>query len=1089
MFKKFVFLLLFLLISIPAAGQNKSHIPDALMLRYPDVSKTEITFIYAGDIWVAPKTGGMARRLSSAEGNESFPKFSPDGSQIAFTANYDGNRDLYITGSLGGSPYRVTHHSASDNMVDWYPDGKSLLYRTAMTSPSGRYSRLYKISVNGGLPEKLPMEYGDFASLNSDASKIVYQPSNREFATWKRYRGGMASQLWIYDLKNNKSEKITEFAGADALPMWHGNTIYFLSDRDDNKKLNIWAYDTGTKKFTQVTKFDEYDVKWPSLGPEEIVFENGGKLYLLDLANGKSKAVEISIPSELLQSRPANKNVAGNIEGYNLSPKANRALFEARGDIYTVPKEHGSTRNLTRTSGVAERNPVWSPDGKYIAYLSDKTGEYEIYLREPGLTGKEKQLTSGGEAYRYNLKWSPDSKKIAFSDKAGKIYIADAESGSITDVDKNDFYFFTDFDWSPDSRWFAYQKHETFSVRSIFIYDTKEEKIHRVTDNYYNDSQPVFDPDGKYLYFYSNRTFRPVYSDYQGTWVYPNATYIYALVLDSGEKSPFAPRSDEVEIKEEKKEDKEKDAEETEKKEEEDDDAVVIDFNDMEKRIVQLGSDGGNVGNMEAVSGKVLYIINPVSGERTSGPSGTLKYYDLEEREAKTIMSGISNFTVSPDGKNVLYRAGGTFGVIGISAGKKVGDGKLDLGGLQTVVDLKQEWKQIFREGWRVERDYFYDPGMHGIDWDKMYDRYSKLLPYVNSRSDLTYIMGEMIAELSVSHAYIGGGDQERAATINVGLLGCDYKIKDGYFIFSKIYEGAPWDYHDTRSPLREPGIDVKEGEYLIAVNGRKPDIKKDPWAAFQGLAGEVVTLTINDKPSSDGAREIMVEPMRSEASLRNMAWVEHNRAKVEKATNGRCGYIYVPNTGVNGQTELLRQFMAQYTKDALIIDDRFNAGGQIPDRFIELLNRQIHSYWARRDFYNYRTPFVAHTGPKVMLMNEWAGSGGDAFPYFFRQAGLGKLVGKRTWGGLVGISGNPGFIDGGFITAPTFGFWTPDGKWDVENHGVDPDPGCDIDNMPHLLAKDIDQQLDKAIEIIKDELSKNPPPKPQKPDYPDKSK
>ncbi len=1066
-----------------AAYQN----PDAVMLRFPDVSDTHIVFSYAGDLWLVAREGGIARRLSSPPGQELFPKFSPDGNWIAFSGNYDGDTDVYLMPAEGGAPTRLTHHPAVDLVVDWFPDGKHVLFRSRMMSPSRRFNQLFKQSVEGGLPEKLPLSYGELASFNAEGTRMAFQFVSRQFRHWKRYRGGWASDLWLFDFQRDTSWQITTFPGTDALPMWHGKTIYFLSDRDENSKLNIWAYDLDSKTFRQVTYFTEFDVKWPSLGPKEIVFQNGGQLYLLDLATEKAAPVDIRVPADLPRVRPQFKKVAKYIVNASLSPAGKRALFEARGEIFSVPAKHGSIRNLTHTSGVAERFPVWSPDGKYVAYFSDQTGEYELYLRDSE-SGAVRQVTRGGRAFRYSPRWSPDSKYIAFSDKTGSLFVVEAESGKISKVDKDDWSELHQYSWSPDSRWLAYAKNAENRMGMIMVYEVETGQTHQLTSDFYDDSQPVFDPEGKYLYYFSDRHFQPVYGDMDATWVYPNSTELFAVPLTREIQSPLAPRNDEVSLGEEKAEPEKKEKEKKTAKQEEGVPPVRIDFEGFEKRAVKLPVDAGNFGRLAAVKGKVLFTRYPAAGAAKPGkPAGTLKYYDLKEREIKTVMAGIDDFTISADGKKVGYRSKGTYGIVDLKEGQKVGDGKLATEKMQVWINPREEWRQIFWEAWRIERDYFYDPGMHGLDWKAVGERYAKLLPFVSSRADLNYVIGEMIGELNASHTYVRGGDLEHAKEIPVGLLGCDFELDrtNRAYRIKKIYRGASWDVK-VRSPLLEPGINLQEGEYLLAVNGQPLDVRLDPWAAFQGLAGEVVELTVNTTPDLKTARKVLVKPLKSEFRLRYLEWVENNRRQVEIATAGRVGYIYVPNTGIDGQNELVRQFLPQRTKDALIIDERFNSGGQIPDRFVELFNRPIYNYWARRDFRSWQTPFVAHNGPKVMLINQWSGSGGDAFPYYFKKAGLGPLIGKRTWGGLIGISGNPTLIDGGSVTAPTFGFWNTEGKWDVEGYGVEPD--YDLENAPHELARGHDQQLEKAIQVVLELLKVHPPSKLTKPAYPDKT-
>jgi len=1125
--------LLCLSTTFAAEQVTRTEMPDARMLRFPDVSAEKIVFVYAGDLWTVSKDGGPARKLSSPKGQEQFPKFSPDGQFIAFSGNYDGNTDVYLMPAEGGTPKRLTHHSATDSVVEWYPDGKHILYRSRMISPSYRFNRFFKQSVDGGMPETLALPYGELASFSPDGNRMAFQFISREFRTWKRYRGGMASDIWLYDFVNDTSEKMTDFEGTDAVPMWHEDTIYFLSDRDERKKLNIWAYDLDSKETRQITKFTEYDVKWPSIGPDSIVFESGGKLHLLDLASETSKPVNIQVPADLPEVRTQLKEVSNRIQSFSLSPSGKRALFEARGEIFTVPEKHGSVRNLTNTSGVAERYPAWSPDSKNVAYFSDHTGEYELYIRSGDGKGSEKQITKDGAAFRYRPIWSPDSKNIAFSDKTGSLFIVDVEEGEPKLVDKDEWFEMASYSWSSDSRWLAYSKNMPNRYSAIMIYDVNEAKTRQVTSDYYSDTYPVFDVEGKYLFFRSNRAFTPVYGDMDYTWIYPSSTEIYVVTLRKDVDSPLAPRSDEEQVEKEKEKeekDKEKDKEEGEEEEEDKEDgdeesedkakdkdekaeekqdkegkedeekekaddkgkkkpkAVEIDFDGFEQRVIKLPVQEGNIGSLHSVEGKLVFSrYLPVGARKAGEPSGTLFYYDLKEREEKTIVSGIDSYDVSADGKKVIYKSKSTYGIIDLAENKKVGDGKIAADKLKAWINPHEEWKQIFNEAWRIERDFFYDPNMHGLDWEAIKKRYEVLLPYVVDREDLNYVIGEMIGELNASHTYVGGGDLDYPERISVGLLGCDFELdtENNAYRISKIYEGAVWDA-EVHSPLRQPGIDVNEGDYLLAVNGQEMDTSKDPWAAFQDLADEVVMLTISASPDISDACDVVVKPMSSEFRLRNLAWIENNRREVQEATNNRVGYVYVPDTGRNGQNELVRQFTPQWTREAIIFDERFNSGGQIPDRFIELLNRPLYNYWARRDHRDWRSPFVAHVGPKVMLMNGWSGSGGDALPYYFRKAGLGPLIGTRTWGGLIGMSGNPQPIDGGFVSAPTFGFWNTEGNWEVEGYGVDPD--YEIENAPHEMVAGRDPQLEKAIEVILEMLEKEPPPRPRKPAYPDKS-
>lgn len=1063
--------------ALPGERTGSETTPDALMLRFPDVSADKIVFAYAGDIWIVPKSGGTAMRLSSPAGSELYPKFSPDGTEIAFSGNYDGNTDIYLMPATGGAPERLTHHPDDDLVAEWYPDGESILFRSNMLSPTQRYNRLFKVSKKGGMPEVLPLPFGEQGSFSPDGKKLAFEYMAPMRGVWKRYRGGMASDIWIYDFGTGSLEKLTDFPGTDTTPMWHGNRIYFLSDRGSEKKLNLWVYETDTKKTRQVTDFTEFDVKWPSLGPEDIVFENDGRLYLMSLRDETVSEVSVKVPYDLPEVRPRQEDLTENITDMSISPNGKRALFGARGEVLTVPAGEGSVRNLTNTSGIAERFPAWSPDGKYVAYFSDRSGEYELYIRLSNGEGKEERITSDGKVYRYKPVWSPDSKKLAFSDKTGRLYVVDTIEKKPKEVDKDEFENIGSYSWSPDGRWLAYVKNTPNDLKSVFVYDTKSGVTRRVTSDFYNDNGPVFDPEGRYLYFYSDRGFSPVYGDMDDTWVYPNSTQIYAIALARDTVSPIAPRND----------DEYSPGKDTSGKSSGDN--VVIDFDGIEKRAVKIPVSAGNFGPLSAANGRIVYLRFPPAGTQDS-PGGALQYFDLGDRREKTVISNINDYALSSSGTKVLYRAGGeNFGIIDLSEGRNPGDGKLDLAGMKAFIDPRKEWAQIFNDAWRIERDFFYDPNMHGVDWEAVRGRYKKLLPYVVDREDLNFVISEMVGDLNSSHTYVGGGDIDEPETVPVGLLGVDFELdkKNKAYRIKKIYGGGEYDA-DVYSPLAEPGINVKEGDYILAVNGKSLDPAKDPWDAFQGLENTAVTLNIGPAPELKNAREVTVKVISKsdEQKLRYLDRVASNMKKVDKATGGRVGYVYVPDTGLFGQNELVRQYTPQTSKEGVIIDERFNGGGQVPDRFIELLNRPNLNFWAVRDFKDSKTPTVANNGPKVMLINGWSGSGGDAFPYYFRKTGLGPLVGTRTLGGLIGISGNPGLIDGGYITAPGYAFWNSHGKWEIEGHGVDPD--YEVEDLPANIKDSRDPQLDKAIEVITDQLDKNPPVEPQRPQYEDRS-
>jgi len=1074
---------------------------DARMLRYPDVSASQIAFVYAGDIWVVPRGGGVASRLSTPRGEEAFPRFSPDGALLAYSANYDGNMDVYVVPSDGGLPTRITHHPAADRILDWYPDGASLLFASGMASGKDRFSQLYKVARGGGLPEKLPLPYGEFGMIAADGRRLAYMPITRDFRTWKRYRGGMAPDIWLFDLASHEARNLTASGANDSQPMWHGDTLYFLSDRGANARFNIWAMNVADGSVRQVTDYATYDVRFPAIGPSDIVFENGDRLYLLDLATEKVSEVKVEVLTDRATLKPREEKVAELIVNGDISPSGKRAVLEARGEVFSLPAEHGPVYNLTRTSGVAERSPAWSPDGKTIAYFSDASGEYELWVRPADGTGTPRKVTDMGPGFRYDIFWSPDSKKVAFVDQAMRMNVCDVATGTVKAIDKGEFLFhgalanYT-FSWSSDSRWLAYAREVGNRNYAVFIHDTKEGKTQQVTSGFYWMGRPTFDPEGKYLYVLTNQTFQPVYSDFDNSWAYPNATSIAAIPLRRDVASPLAPRNDVEEAKKDEKKDekadsadkdkgkKGKDKADKDKGEEKKDEPkpVAIDFDGFEQRLVMLPPAAGNYNELAAVAGKVLYRRQPRTG--SGDEASPLVYWDLEEREEQEVLGDADGFAVSADGKKLLVIKDSRMGIIDLKPKQKL-EKTLAVGDMSMTLDPVAEWKQIFNDVWRLERDYFYDPNLHGVDWNEMRERYGKLIDDAVTRWDVNFVIGELIAELNASHTYRGGGDAERAPRAGVGLLGADFALENGAYRITRILDGAPWDA-EARSPLRRPGVDVKEGDYLLAVNRTPIDIARDPWAAFAGLDGKTIQLTVNDKPTLEGAREVLVETLADEYRLRNLAWINANRLKVEKATGGRVGYIYVPDTGINGQDELVRQFYGQWDKPGLIIDERFNSGGQIPDRFIELLNRPLYSYWAVRDGKDWQWPPVAHAGPKVMLINGWSGSGGDCFPFFFKEAGVGPLIGTRTWGGLIGISGAPGLVDGGGVTVPTFSIYSTDGKWIIEGYGVDPD--IEVIDDPSKMVDGGDPQLERAIAEVMQMLEKNPPQRPQRPAYTDRS-
>ena len=1060
---------------------------DAGLFRYPDVSRSQIVFSYANDIWIMPKEGGTAEKLSSPPGVESFPKFSPDGKTIAYSANYDGNTDVYAIPAAGGVPMRLTQHGFPDRVVDWTPDGMSILFASGRESGRNRFNQFYTIPATGGAATKLPFAYAEFGSYSPDGKQMAVTFISQAFRNWKRYRGGWKANIHLFNFANNTSEDIsaTETAGNE-FPMWHGNEIYFLSDRGAEQRMNLWSYDLSSKKYVQLTNYRDYDIHFPSAGPEDIVYEEAGKLWLWSFSTKQARSISVNVITDKATLKPKEVTAEKYIQHASISPDGNRVLLEARGDIFSLPAENGPVKNLTRTTGIAERYPAWSPDGKSMAYWSDATGEYELWIASVAPGTAPRRLTNYGKGFNYTLYWSPDSKKLIFIDQAMKIKMVDAATGTTTEMDQALRFMHGGCEgfsgsWSSDSRWFTYNRDLDNYHNAVYIYDAQNKNLQQVTDGYYSCSNPCFDMEGKYLFLTTNQSYSPYYSDIDNSFIYANSTQLAAISLKKSTPSVLAPKNDTVALKAD-------EIKNEEKKEEKKKDSVVkkftvaavdIDFDGIQQRMVILPPAPGNYRNTSAAKGKIIYQKFPLSGS-SPDDKASLRYFDLEKREEKTILDNVDDYTLSANALKILVSRGTSFAVIGTGEGQKF-DKPLRITEMEMTVDPMAEWKQLFTDVWRMERDYFYDPGMHGVNWNTVRERYSKMLEGAVTREEVDFIIGEMIGELNASHTYHGGGDVENTRIKNVGYLGIDWEASGNYYKVKKIIRGAAWDVA-TRSPLDMPGIDIKEGSYILAVNGSPVTTGTEPYAYFQGLAKKSVELTYNSAPTFTGARTVLVETMDNEYNLRYLAWVEANRKRVNDATNGEAGYIYVPSTGLDGQEELIRQFNAQWNKKALVIDERFNSGGQIPDRFIEVLNRTPLAYFATRDGATWPWPPYAHFGPKVMLINGWSGSGGDAFPDYFRKKGLGPLIGSRTWGGLIGISGMPNLIDGGTITAPTFRMYNPDGSWFKEGHGVDPDIAVpeDLGSM----ARGVDPQLERAIVEIKAELKNKGYQAPQQPGY-----
>jgi tricorn protease len=1076
----FLFFILLLFSGISYAQQ------EARVLRFPAIHDDQIVFTYAGDLYTVSTTGGFARKLTGHEGFEVFARFSPDGEYIAFTGEYDGNREVYLIPSSGGIPKRLTYTPAlgrddvSDRMgpnnivMAWKHDNKHVAFRSRMREWNSFNGQLYLASVGGGIPEQLPLPRGGFCSFSPDDKKMAYNRIFREFRTWKRYRGGMADDVWIYDFETRRVKNITNNPAQDIIPMWSGNSIYFLSDRDENKKMNLFVYDIASGETKKLTSFVEFDIKFPSLGPKAIVFENGGFIYRFDLEKKEAKKVPVNISDDINSSRSKFVKVGERISNYEISPDGKRALFGARGDVFTVPAKHGNTRNLTNTSGIHERNSKWSPDGKWIAYISDQSGEDEIYITSQDGSGAPRQITKGGDTYKYQIYWSPDSRRILWGDKLLRLNYVDIGTKKIVEVAKARRWEIRSYAWSPDSNWITYQKPEAESMTKVYLYDCTTKKTYAVTEGWYSAYSPSFSSDGKYLFFVSDRDFSPVYSRTEWNHAYSSMARVYLVTLSKDVKSPFEPKSDEVTLKKEsKKSDGQKKGakkgqEKADKEKESAQEKVAktkVDPAGLKDRIIGLPIRVADYWHITSVGEKIYYMMR---GDRDRKSS--LKMYDLKEQK-ETGLGNINNYEMSHDQKKMLVSQEQSYAIIDLpKAPIKIKD-KLNLSNMETQVDLRQEWNQIFNECWRQMKYFFYAPNMHGVDWEAMKARYKPLAEAVSHRADLTYVIGEMIGELNVGHTYVGGGDMPRPERIPVGMLGAKFKrdTKSGFYRINKILKGENWN-RSLRSPLTAVGINVKEGEYLIAINGKLTNKLTDMYEVLFNTAGKQVTLRVNSKPEEKGSREVVVVPVRDELSLFYYNWVQNNMEKVNKATKGKVGYIHVPDMGRRGLNEFVKQFYPQLRKKALIIDVRGNGGGNVSPMLIERLRREIAMIDMSRDTIPGTNPEAILLGPKVCLIDEFSASDGDLFPFRFKKHKLGKLIGKRTWGGVVGIRGSLPLVDGGSLMKPEFASYSVDGKeWIIEGHGVEPD--IYVDNDPAKEYAGVDEQLNKAIEVILEEL------------------
>lgn len=1078
-------LLLIVLLVMPRTGIATEKRP---LMRFPDIYGNTVVFVYGEDIWSVPSEGGIATRLSIHDGEERFPKFSPDGTMIAFTGEYDGNADVYVMNTYGGEIIRVTYHPGYDEVVGWHPLKNKILFRSSRHSFS-RFYRLFLISPDGTGLEELILHEAVQGSFSPDGGQIAYNKVSRENRTWKRYKGGTAQEVYLYDFKTNKDRNLTNFEGTDRIPMWISDKIYFSSDRD--RVLNIYAYDTRTEKIEQITRHSEYDVRRPSMGGHTIVYELGGSLWKLDVDTKETKQIPVEIRIDAPETRPYLKKVDQHINSFDCSPTGKRALIVARGEVFTVPKEEGPTRNLTNDSGARDKDAAWSPDGKTIAYLSDKSGESEIYLVDPQGKKESIRLTQHKDGYRHTLLWSPDSKKIAFADQTLRCYFLDVATKTITEVDKAHFENVDvslklkpiyDFSWSPDSRYLAYSKMDEDLVYKVYIYSLETGKTHCVSSGIFNDFGPVFSKDGEHLFFISNRQFNPTFCDFEWEMVYKKAAGIYCLTLKKKGKPLLPFKSDEEEIASKSKDGKKAEKKDHAKKEKTGE--LVIDFDGLSERIEALPLPRGNYRNLSVNESSIFYL-NAEEGDfnrfefRQAGPR-TLYAFSFDERKEQTVIKDVDGFKLSADGSHIIYRKRNSIGIIKASARDSKGKA-LSLSGLKMWLDPAAEWEQIFNEAWRMERDFYYEPGMHGLDWPAMKEKYGRLLPYASCRQDLRYIIGELIGELNTSHTYVFGGDlQRRSARVNVGVLGADWEIDEvsNRYRFKKIYRVPDWS-RKVLPPLLRPGINVEAGDYLLQVNGQEVSTDRNIYSFFLDLAGKQVTLLVNEKPTKVGAEEIVVKPLSSERTLRYLDWVEHNRLIAEKESKGQIGYIHLPDTYMGSSLEFPKYFYAQMRKKGLIVDGRFNGGGLDPDIFLRRLDKPVHAYWTRRYSHDQTIPDFATRAHMVCLTNRQAGSGGDMLPMEFKMRGMGPVIGTRTWGGLVGVSMWIDLIDGGGLSAPDYRIYDPEGNWIVENMGIEPDIFVDLHSAE--VARGYDAQLMKGIEILLKKIKEDPRPWPKR--------
>lgn len=1068
--------------------------PEGRLMRFPDIYKDTVAFSYGGDLWLVSSSGGTARRITANPGLELFPRFSPDGKWIAFTAQYDGNFNVYLSPAGGGQPRQLTflpdignvpeRMGPNNEVIAWTPDSKRIVFLSRRNTFNTWFGRLFTVSIDGGLPEQLPIDKGGLLSFSADGTKIAYNRIFRNFRPRKRYKGGMAQDIWIYDFKANRIQRVTRYPGTDTFPMWRGDILYWVSDRGPEKRQNLYRRNLKTGRTRQLTRFTDFDVNWPSLGPDAIVFENGGWLYVFDIARGAARKLTVNLPGDLDMVRrrwvPVNKLVTG----FDIAPDGKAAVLTARGDVYTVPAEDGSIRNLTRTPGIREKDGAWSPDGKWIAYISDRTGEDELYIAPRDGMSPETRITFNGSMFRLRPVWSPDSRKLLFADKDVRLWYVDVQTKKPVLIDQGRYDDLQGYTWSPDSQWAAYGKTSENHNSVIYLYSLAGRGITPVTTAFYNSTHPVFDPQGRYLYFLSERSYNAATGVYDIGFSNPMAGRVYAVTLRAGLRSPFAtpatgetagPAASSA--------------------------PFAIDLAGIADRVVALPVAPGNITGLRASGDAIYYAAAPVQG--LSGPlpgqTPSIHIFDLKQRKDAVLLAGASRFALSFDGKKVLYEAPRkpepeseerfgpverTYGIVDAAFPKqphKPGDGALNLAGMRQELAPRAEWRQIFNEVWRQERDYFFERDMNGVDWKAQREKYAPLVEHAASRYDLTYILSEMVGELASSHTYVGGGDYPDLHPVNAALLAVDLAPDPvhGLYRIAKIYPGQNW-HNNLRSPLTEPGIGVRAGDYLLAVNGRPISMPQNPYEPFINQANKELTLTVNSQPGAQGARQVVVKPIGSEFGVRELDWIESIRRKVDAMTGGRVGYVYMRDMSAAGLNQFVEQFFPQIRKQGMIIDIRYNGGGFVDQMVFERLRRTLVGMQSARNWKSTTIPDVTFNGYMACLANAYTASDGDFFAHFFKTYKLGPLVGERTWGGVRGIRGYIPLIDGGYITRPEFALFGLHSEWLIENVGVEPDIA--VDNRPDLVMAGRDPQLEEGVSLVMKQIRDHPKELPRRP-------